>query len=101
LIGRLQERFLKVSYDIGLQKVAKLIISHIRWVVRVVFNSSQVLRGYSLNSSFDLGPDIISNLLGVPLRFRKDLVGGQRDMSKMFYMVRINKEDKMMQLFIY
>ena len=41
------------------------------------------------------------NLLGVLLRFRKDVVGGQGDISKMFYMVRINKEDEMMQLFIW
>ena len=41
----------------------------------------------------------MSNLLLVLLRFRKNVVGGQGDISKMFYMVRINKEDKMMQLF--
>ena len=50
--------------------------------VRVVFNSSQVFHGYSLNTSWDLGPDIMSNLHGVLLRFRKDLVGGQGDISK-------------------
>ena len=32
--------------------------------VRVVFNSSQLFHGYSLNTSWDLGPDIMSNLLG-------------------------------------
>ena len=69
--------------------------------VRVVFNSSQVFHGYSLNSSWDLGPDIMANLLGVLLRFRKDLVGGQGDISKMFYMVRIAKEEMMMQLFVW
>ena len=69
--------------------------------VRVVFNSSQVFHGYSLNSSWDLGPDIMSNLHGVLLRFRKDLVGGQGDITKMFYMVRITKEEEMMQLFVW
>ena len=39
--------------------------------VHVVFNSSQGLHGYSLNLSWDLGPDIMSNLFGVLLRFRK------------------------------
>ena len=43
----------------------------------------------------------MSNLLGVLLRFKKDLVGGQGDISKIFYMVRINEEDEMMQLFIW
>ena len=69
--------------------------------MRVVFNSSQVFKGYSLNSSWDLGPDIMSNLVGVLLRFRKDLLGGQGDISKMFYMVRIEKDEMMMQLFVW
>ena len=69
--------------------------------VRVVFNSSQVFKGQSLNSSWDLGPDIMSNLHGVLLRFRKDLVGGQGDITKMFYMVRVTREELMMQLFIW
>ena len=69
--------------------------------VRVVFNSSQKFRGRSLNSSWDLGPDVMSNLQGVLLRFRKDLLGGQGDMTKMFYMVRVSKEEEMMQLFVW
>ena len=69
--------------------------------VRVVFNSSQVFRGHSLNSSWDLGPEVMSNLQGVLLRFRKDLVGGQGDMTKMFYMVRVTKEEEMVQLFVW
>ena len=69
--------------------------------VRIVFNSSQVFKGHSLNNSWDLGPDIMSNLHGVLLRFRKDVVGGQGDISKMFYMVRVTKEEEMMQLFVW
>ena len=69
--------------------------------VRVVFNSSQKYRGYSLNSSWELGPDVMNNLHGVLLRFREDLVGGQGDIKKMFYMVRIPKEEQMMQLFLW
>ena len=69
--------------------------------VRVVFNSSQMYRGYSLNSSWELGPDVMNNLHGVLLRFRKDYVGGQGDIKKMFYMVRIPKEEQMMQMFLW
>ena len=69
--------------------------------VRVVYNSSQMYKGYSLNSSWDLGPDVMSNLHGVLLRFRKDQVGGQGDMTKMFYMVRVTKEEEMCQLFLW
>ena len=68
---------------------------------RVVYNSSQMYKGYSLNSSWDLGPDVMSNLHGVLLRFRKDQVGGQGDMTKMFYMVRVTKEEEMCQLFVW
>ena len=35
------------------------------------------------------------------LRFRRDLEGGQGDITKMFYQVRVCKEDQMMQLFIW
>ena len=69
--------------------------------VRVVFNSSQIYKGFSLNSSLELGPDIMNNLHGVLLRFRTNYVGGQGDIKKMFYMVRIPKEDQMMQLFLW
>ena len=69
--------------------------------VRVVFNSSQVYKGYSLNSCLELGPDIMSNLHGVLVRFRNDIVGGSGDVAKMFYMVRVNKEEEMCQLFVW
>ncbi len=69
--------------------------------VRVVFNSSQVYRGFSLNSSWDLGPDVLNNLHGVLLRFRKDYCAGQGDIKKMYYMVRIEMNEQMMQLFVW
>ena len=69
--------------------------------VRVVYNSSQKYKGYSLNSSWDLGPDIMSNMHGVLLRFREDKVAGQGDITKMYYMLRITKEEEMMQLFVW
>ena len=47
--------------------------------IRVVFNSSQMYKGYILNSSWELGPDVLNNLHGVLLRFRKDYCGGQGD----------------------
>ena len=69
--------------------------------VRVVFNSSQVYKGFSLNSCWELGPDVMNNLHGVLLRFRTNFVGGQGDIKKMFYMIRIPIEDQMMQLFLW
>ena len=69
--------------------------------VRVVFNSSQTYKGYSLNSSIDLGPDIMSNLQAVLLRFREHLYGASGDMTKMFYSVRVTLEEEMCQMFVW
>ena len=69
--------------------------------IRVVFNSSQKFRGFSLNSSWNLGPDVMANLQATLLRFRNDVVGAQGDISKMFYMIRVTKEEEMMQLFVW
>ena len=67
----------------------------------VVFNSSQVYQGFSLNSSINLGPDVMTNLQGVLLQFRENLYGAQGDMRKMFYFFRVVKEEEMCQLFVW
>ena len=69
--------------------------------VRTVFNNSQMFRGFSLNSSWALGPYIMNGLHAVLLRFREDVVGAQGDISKMFYMIRVTVEEQMMQLFVW
>ena len=51
--------------------------------IRTVFNSSQMYKGYSLNSSWDLGPDVTGNLHGILLRFRENIIGAQGDVRKM------------------
>ena len=66
--------------------------------VRVVFNSSQKYMGKSLNNSLALGPEILNNLQGILLRFREHKVAAAGDIRKMFYCVRIAKEDQMCQL---
>ena len=69
--------------------------------IRCVFNSSQKYRGYSLNSSWDLGPDMTGNLHGILMRFRENLIAAQGDIKKMYYAVRVTKEEEMMQLYIW
>ena len=69
--------------------------------IRVVFNSSQRYQGFSLNTSWDLGPDMMTNLQTVLIRFRRDVVGAQGDIKKMFYAIRVEKEDSFMQLWIW
>ena len=67
--------------------------------IRTVFNSSQVYKGYSLNSSWDLGPDVTGNLHGILLRFRENIIGAQGDVRKMYYCVRVTEAEEYMQLF--
>ena len=67
--------------------------------VRVVFNSSQKFRDQSLNSSWELGPDVLNSLHGVLLRFRENYFAALGDVKKMYYMVRITIQEQMMQLF--
>ena len=50
--------------------------------IRVVFNSSQKFKRFSLNSSWNLGPDVMANLQATLLRFRNDVVGAQGDIFK-------------------
>ena len=69
--------------------------------VRVVFNNTLCYKGYSINNSIDEGPDILTNLHGLLLRFRSDTVAAAGDIKKMFYCVRVAKEDEFMQIFIW
>ena len=70
--------------------------------VRTVFNCSQMFKGYSLNSSMALGPEHgLNSLHGVLMRFREDEVGAQGDITKQYYMLRIEPEEEMMQLWLW
>ena len=69
--------------------------------IRAVFNSSQMYQGYSLNSSWDLGPDMMTNLQTVLIRFRRDITGAQGDIKKMFYAIRVDEDEAFMQLWIW
>ena len=69
--------------------------------VRCCFNSSQRYKGYSLNSCWDLGPNLVNSLHSVLIRFRNNLVGAQGDIAKMYYMVRINDRESWMQIFMW
>ena len=67
--------------------------------VQTVFNCSQVYRGYSLNTSLALGPEHgLNSLHAILLRFREDEVAAQGDITKQYYMLRIESEEEMVQL---
>lgn len=53
--------------------------------IRVVFDSSAQEDGVSLNSVLLSGPDLNNSLLGVLLRFRKEVVALTADIQQMFY----------------
>ena len=62
-----------------------------------MFNLSQVHEGNSLNSCLDLGPHVMNNLHGILMRFCEDKVAAQGDIKKLFYTLRVTKEDDFMQ----
>ena len=58
--------------------------------VRIVFNSSQVYQGRSLNSCLAKGPDCyMNNLLGILLRWREEKVALVGDIRKMFNSIHL------------
>ena len=61
--------------------------------LRVVFNCSAIYDGHCLNDELLQGPDLTNNLVGVLIRFREGKVSFCGDIEKMFYMVKVPKED--------
>ena len=62
--------------------------------IRVVFNCSMKHEGCSLNSELLQGPDLMNQLVGVLIRFRKEPVPFMADIDKMFFQVRVPVEQK-------
>ncbi|XP_033106332.1 uncharacterized protein LOC117108428, partial [Anneissia japonica] len=69
--------------------------------IRIVFNSSSVCNGVSLNDHFHKGPDLLNNLMGVIMRFREHRVAIAGDISKMFYQVKIPLQDMHVHRFLW
>ena len=53
--------------------------------LRVVFDSSARFKGVALNDLLLKGPDLNNSLIGVLLRFRKDVIALSCDIKQMFY----------------
>ncbi|KAH3817028.1 hypothetical protein DPMN_118554 [Dreissena polymorpha] len=62
--------------------------------IRVVFDSSVWYDGVSLNSVLLKGPDLTNSLLGVLLRFRRELVAVSVDIEQMFYCFGVHESDR-------
>ena len=62
--------------------------------IRVVFDGSSKYCGVSLNDKLLQGPDQTNSLVGVLLRYRQDHIAVTGDIEKMFYQVRVAKQDR-------
>ncbi|XP_056409269.1 uncharacterized protein LOC130324954 [Hyla sarda] len=62
--------------------------------IRVVFDSSAKHKGISLNDVLLSGPDLNNTLLGVLIRFRKELVAVTADVQQMFYCFLVREDHR-------
>ena len=69
--------------------------------VRIVFNSSSVYQGHSLNDYWMKGPDLLNNLFGVLLRFRERETALVGDISKMYHRILIPEQDQHVHRFLW
>ncbi|XP_045036872.1 uncharacterized protein LOC123477557 [Daphnia magna] len=58
-----------------------------------VFYASAYYKGMSLNSALLKGPDLLTNLIGVLIRFRQHPIALSADIVKMFHQVRVRPKD--------
>lgn len=62
--------------------------------VRIVFNSSSVYQGHTLNDYWKKGPDLLNGMFGVVLRFREKEIVVMGDISKMYHRILIPERDQ-------
>ena len=61
--------------------------------IRVVFDAAARNKGQSLNLSLCTGPDLLSSLIGVLLRFQNNNTAIIADVEAMFHQVRVKPSD--------
>ena len=62
--------------------------------VRVVFDAAAKYRGHALNDHLLQGPDLVSNLVGVLIRFRQEPIAIVSDIEGMFHQVKVLEADR-------
>ena len=62
--------------------------------VRLVFEAAASYKGTSLNDELVTGPDLLSSLVGVIMRFRLHVVAMIADIETMFFQVLVIEKDQ-------
>lgn len=68
---------------------------------RLVWDAAATTYETSLNSVLVKGPDLLSGLLPILLRFRQHKIAMSADIQEMFHQIRIRQEDQKYQLFLW
>ena len=68
---------------------------------RVVFNSSAKMFGHIINEYWVKGPNLLTSLLGILIRFREERFAIIGDIKKMFHAIKINEVDQNTHRFLW
>ena len=69
--------------------------------VRIAFDSAAKVKGVSLNDLLEKGPNLLNNLTGILLRFRRYTYAVAGDISKMFLQILLNPYDQVFHRFLW
>jgi hypothetical protein len=69
--------------------------------VRVIFDSSAVFVGTSLNTVLMKGLDLTNSLFGVLMRFRREVITLRVDVEQMFYKIKVDTNHRNYLCFVW